>query len=69
MRGYPIVESIIEAPGQYRTRAGECVEVETLRGRWAYGAYPDGTRESWHRSGRILPSRVTGNDIVSEVRA
>ncbi|NCA91229.1 MAG: hypothetical protein EOM92_20720 [Gammaproteobacteria bacterium] len=63
--GYPVVAEIIPGPGQYRTRAGELVVVESRRGRWADGRYSDGTRESWHRSGRIFPNLASSNDIVA----
>jgi hypothetical protein len=59
---------VITGPGQYVTRCGDIVTINSAGGRAArfdcFGAYSDGTRESWHRGGRIMASCQTANDIV-----
>jgi hypothetical protein len=59
---------VIDGPGEYLTRCGDRVTIATtstghdLGNRGSYAEC--GTRESWHRSGRISASRETSNDIV-----
>ena len=56
---------IITEPGQYVTRSGEVVVIEDGSDfHWKRGRYPNGVRESWHRSGRIFSGQETPNDIV-----
>lgn len=60
--------TIIAAPGLYRTRCGELVTINSLVGYWrSYGVYPDGTREMWDVSGRLLPWSLSKNDVVARV--
>lgn len=58
---------IVTEPGRYRTRSGELVQVETASPRHDFGCigrYPNGTRERWHKSGRIFAGCLSANDIV-----
>lgn len=61
---------IIAGPGKYLTRCGDLVVVESF-GRVAnfscVGSYPDGVKESWHRSGRLFANVISDNDIVTKV--
>lgn len=64
-------EVIITAPGFYRTRGGDRVEIILVSERQDFGClghYDDGVPERWHKSGRILASRETQNDIVNKER-
>ena len=59
--------TLIGAPGSYVTRDGNIVSVRAGSDRHDFGCvgtYPNGIRESWHRSGRILATSETANDIV-----
>ncbi|MBS0368975.1 MAG: hypothetical protein JSS57_07230 [Proteobacteria bacterium] len=61
---------IIVAPGQYRTRSGETVSIDEVSTRHDFGclgAYPDGTRERWHKSGRLYATMECANDIITIV--
>jgi hypothetical protein len=62
--------TVILAPGPYLTRCGEVVLVTVVSPRHdfgcCHGVYPNGVAERWHRSGRIMASRETENDIVRE---
>lgn len=61
--------AIIVVPGQYRTRRGETVSIEVASDRNDFGclgAYPDGTRERWHKSGRLYATMECANDIISK---
>jgi len=69
---------VIAAPGKYRTRCGEIVEVFHIAQKrspygwhYAWGEYPDETKtkEGWEVSGRILPHTETDNDIIEKVPA
>ena len=63
----PLLPTIITGPGRYFTRCGEVVTVLSVTGKSLYsciGAYANGTRESWHKSGRIFPATDTTNDII-----
>jgi hypothetical protein len=65
-----LLQEVITQPGNYVTRCGETVKVETASRKHQFachGSYPNGISESWHRSGRILASRETDNDIVSKI--
>ncbi|MCF5374488.1 hypothetical protein [Pseudomonas syringae] len=70
---YPLIfpPTVITEPGQYKTRCGEIVTVEStsakhdFANRGFYGNTESRIDESWHRSGRINASRQTTNDIVS----
>lgn len=62
--------TIITEPGQYRTRGGEIVTVETVSVRPDFGCtghYEHGTRERWHKSGRIFAGMESQHDIVERV--
>ena len=64
------LETVIRKPGAYRTRCGDVVRVERASNRHDFGcvgAHADGTRESWHRSGRVLPWSLSRNDVVAVV--
>lgn len=63
---------IITKPGTYKTRCGETVTIESVPvPAYAHGfnriGYYDqcGTRESWHKSGRLYAGFECRNDIVS----
>lgn len=65
---------IIDAPGKYRTRGGDVVEVFHIAERrdpsgWhrAWGEYDDGVKECWEISGLILPTLETDNDIIEKI--
>lgn len=59
----------VTAPGDYLTRNGDRVHVEQVSKHHDFGCtghYKEcGTREGWHKSGRILATSETPNDIVS----
>ena len=60
---------IIDEPGDYRTREGLVVEVHhasTRHDAQCRGAYPDGVKERWHKSGRIFTGQESINDIISK---
>lgn len=62
-----LLPTVVTEPGQYRTRGGEVVTVNTVSMRHNFGCsgvYADGTRERWHKSGRIYATRECRNDIV-----
>jgi len=63
---------VITAPGQYETRRGEIVTVDTTAGKGAHrrnwhGRYENGVAESWHSSGRLYAGQTCANDIVRRV--
>jgi len=58
-----VLPTIITGPGEYRTRCGETVTIDTV-GRFATGRYSDGVPETWDVSGRLLPFNESKNDIV-----
>ena len=60
--------AIITAPGSYRTRCGDVVRVDSVSTRHDFGckgSYAGGPAESWHKSGRLLATSETRNDIVA----
>lgn len=64
---------IIDEPGAYVTRKGECVTVDFI-GRVStehafscFGNYSGGVCETWHKSGRLHASTETENDIIRKV--
>jgi hypothetical protein len=62
---------VVTAPGRYLTRCGEQVLVRRASSRHDFGCageYACGTREAWHRSGRLYAGIVSRNDIVSVYR-
>lgn len=65
-----VMPDLITGPGKYVTRSGETVSVDAVSGHGGEfgcrGSYADGTRERWHRSGRLLASREMDNDIVRQ---
>jgi len=59
---------LIAAPGEYITRSGEKVTVSFASLKHDFGCrgrYENGVSESWHKSGRILFTTETNNDIIS----
>ena len=59
---------VIDGPGYYVTRSGEVVTVTKSSRKHDFGcvgAYGNDVAESWHKSGRILASRETANDVVA----
>lgn len=59
--------TLITGPGQYVTRCGEIVTVESVDRAYAFGrdgTYPGGPLESWHRTGRLFFGCESSNDIV-----
>lgn len=60
--------TVIDGPGAYVTRCGETVLIDAASSKHCFGCrgvYENGgIADSWHRSGRILASRETANDIV-----
>lgn len=66
-----VLPTIIDGPGEYVTRGGETVTVESVVGPGiitarAYGSYSCGIRESWYANGRVLPFSASLNDIVAK---
>jgi hypothetical protein len=60
---------VIDGPGYYVTRSGEVVTVAKPSLKHAFdciGAYGNDVAESWHKSGRLLASRETANDVVAK---
>ncbi|KKN85114.1 hypothetical protein LCGC14_0282830 [marine sediment metagenome] len=61
--------SIVVAPGEYLTRSGERVTVQQSSTKHDFGCnglyVSCGTSERWHKSGRILATSETMNDIVT----
>lgn len=60
---------VIDAPGKYRTRAGEIVTIDStgFQGRYnSSGRYASGQFDRWHRSGRLFRSMLSGNDIIAK---
>ena len=63
--------AIVTHRGEYMTRSGETVRIDritTMHDFGCCGVYADHTRECWHKSGRILASHETENDIVEILR-
>jgi predicted nucleic acid-binding protein len=60
--------NIIDAPGEYLTRGGDRVMIDRASTRHDYGCVGSyvgcGTAEKWHKSGRILATSQTRNDVV-----
>lgn len=64
--------TLITGPGSYLTRNGATVIVEAVSARHdlrCFGHYENGVKDGWHKSGRILATSETANDIVSAVMA
>ena len=60
--------TVITVPGQYLTRGGEVVTVESTSTRHDFnnrGTYSTGQREGWHKTGRLYFGMLSNNDIVS----
>ena len=61
---------IIDAPGEYLTRGGDRVMIDRASTRHDYGCVGSyvacGTADKWHKSGRILATSETRNDIVQK---
>jgi hypothetical protein len=58
---------IIDGPRSYITRCGDVVSITASSAKNDFGcigAYQDGVKERWHRSGRINASRETSNDVI-----
>ncbi len=61
---------VITAAGDYLTRGGEVVSIQSLSSNNDFGCigtYSTKQRERWHRSGRIFANVETPNDIVKAV--
>jgi hypothetical protein len=59
---------VIDQPGTYRTREGLVVQGHTVSTHHDFGcagAYPNGTKEHWHKNSRVLAGPVALNDIVA----
>lgn len=59
--------TILTGPGCYITRRGDTVTVEVASSRndfRCWGQYASGVAEGWHRTGRILATSETANDII-----
>jgi hypothetical protein len=59
---------VIKEAGSYITRSGEVVQismVSTNHNLGCKGTYSSGVSEAWHKSGRILSTSETANDIVA----
>lgn len=68
---YPLIllPVIIDAPGKYKTRCGETVEVTKTSNKHdfgCHGTYEGNIAERWHKSGRIFASQESNNDIVEK---
>lgn len=66
--------TIIDAPGKYRTRCGEVVEVTVISPYGSstaprcIGLYSDGeTLETWRTCGRVFAGQESQNDIIGKV--
>ena len=63
--------TIVVEPGHYLPRAGERVLVERVSSRHDFnctGRYAScGTAERWHKTGRIMATSETPNDIVKRL--
>lgn len=61
---------IIDAPGEYLTRGGDRVMIDRASTRHDYGCVGSyaacGTADKWHKSGRILATSETRNDVVGK---
>ena len=58
---------IITGPGQYITRGGETITIDSMLDCRFYGAvgrYSCGTNEKWGISGRIFAGMTSNNDVV-----
>lgn len=63
---------IIKHPGEYLTRKGEVVRIETVAAGRQFackGVYSCGTVDHWHRSGRLYVGRESINDITGPYEA
>jgi len=59
--------TVVTSPGQYITRCGETVTVETVSRRPNFGCrgqYTNGVREGWHHTGRLYFGMLSANDII-----
>lgn len=59
--------AVVTRPGEYLTRGGEVVVVESVEPRGPYGVrgrYRDGVKDTWDMTGRLLPGTLSQNDIV-----
>lgn len=68
---YPLITKpiIVDGPGDYLTRCGERVSISSVSTKHDFGCRGQylacGTAERWHKSGRIMATSETANDIVS----
>lgn len=68
---YPLLflPTVIDAPGEYRTRGGGRVTIKTASpapmSADCTGAHENGVLDHWHRSGRIYAGMLSLNDIVA----
>lgn len=61
---------IVTEPGRYQTRRGESVVIESVSRRHDFrcvGYYGEDILEGWHKSGRVLATSETDNDIVKKI--
>lgn len=64
-----VLPVVVDAPGEYLTRGGERVRVTEVSTKPAFacrGEYPNGTRDAWHRSGRLYFGTLSLNDLVAK---
>lgn len=63
--------AIVNEPGEYLTRGGERVMVERVSARHDFncvGQYASSSiAERWHKTGRIMATSETANDIVKRL--
>ena len=63
-----LLPTIITGPGRYITRCGEVVTIDFVVPMKcfysAHGNYANGVKERWDRTGRLLPSTLSDNDVV-----
>jgi len=65
-----LLPSVINEFGDYLTRSGEIVTIMSLSSSSDFknlGVHETGVLAAWHRSGRILTSSETSNDIVRPI--
>ena len=65
-----VLPTIISEPGNYLTRCGEIVNIESIIPNTAYGAcgkYPNQVEDRWDVCGRLYPSILSNNDIVKKI--
>lgn len=64
---FVVLPIVVTQPGQYVTRCGEVVFIDTATLKHNFGcrgSYSTGQTEGWHRSGRLYFGQKCQNDIV-----